>query len=212
MKHANSLFLLVVALSFAFLSSCKSDGPGGGSEATSLGTNLTLSGTVIQTFDTSTHALTASYANPDSYPYRLADETADVFYFVDDNADEDVEVNIDYITDDGLHLYNPAGGGLTSSNSAALITTVYIEVFDVGGEIVEGDFSKLPAKAEWYYYLYSSAKTTIDGSYEDDDETHVFDKVTVFAGWNQLIVSTSDGETFTYRGGVLSDPKWTYMD
>jgi hypothetical protein len=205
---------IICLLFFAVLTSCdssSSDGGGSdGSKATLLGDSLNLSGTVDRTFDTATFELTSTYENTNSDSFRLYDETDNTTYATDDNTGEKVDVNLSYSGEPTGHLYDPAPYGYTSSNASAQITTAVIDVVGKSDDIVFGDLSAVPGV--WYYYLYSTAETTLSGSYTDSGETHAFDKVTVFKGWNQLIVSTSDGTTFTYRGGVIPDGHWTYMD
>ena len=212
MKKTESFLVLAVISCLVFCTSCDS-GSGssgsGGSEATLLGETLVFSGTVDQTFDTDTHTLNAGYTNSDDRDFILSDETDDTVYFTDDNGDEALEINYTGTTH-LAHLYNPAGGGITSSNSSAEITTAVIEVSDSDDEIMYGDFSSVPAS--WYYYLYSSAETLLDGSYTDEGKTYTFDNVKVFEGWNRLICSTSDGSTFSYSGGTISSGHWTYLD
>ncbi len=211
MKKLNFLVLLIVIVSFAFFSSCDSDDSGSdGSEAKSLGNSLVFTGNVTQTFNTST-ATISGYTNPTGLDYRLLDETDNTVYATDTNGNDDVDVNFNYTGTTHLtHLYSPSGGGITSSNSSAQITTAVIDVETTSDDINNGEFSSSGAK--WYYYMYSSAETTLDGTYIDGDENHVYEEVTVFEGWNELVCETSDGETFKYYGGTISSPKWTYMD
>lgn len=208
------LFTTIICLLLsAAIISCDSSGGDSdeGSEATLLGDSINLSGTVDRTFDTDTQELTLSYSNPVSRDFRLYDETDNFTYDIDENAGANVNIDLSFTgAPASEHLYYPGDYGIDSSNSSAKITTAVIDVDGTNDDIVNGNFTGLPAL--WYYYLYSTAETTLDGSSTDDESTYIFNNVTVFEGWNRLIISTSDGETFTYKGGNITGAHWTYMD
>jgi len=211
MKKIILFIAIAIFLAGAFLISCDSSGgdSNGGSDATLLGDDLILSGTIDRTFDTSTFVLTESYTNPGNSVFRLYDENDDNIYDTDGNFDEEVDLSI-IGAPAGEHLYDPAGGGITSSNASALVTSVVIDIEGTSDGIVYGNLAVSPALM--YYYLYSTAKTTLDGSFTDESSTHVFDNVTFFAGWNRVIQSTTDGTVFTYMGGTITGGHWTHMN
>ncbi len=215
MKKFSLLFLLIIIASFAFLFSCEDSGSGDdeGTEATSLGDILTLSGTVDRTFTPPTVPWVESYTNAGEADFRLNDESDNTIYYTDDNAGADVDVDINYTGSDHLaHLYS-AGiwPGVSSSNSAAQITTVVLDIEETNNDVTFGNYSTIPV--EWYYYMYSDAETTLSGTFVDTDDTkHIFDNITIFEGWNRMIKRTSDGVNFLYTGGEISGAHWTCVD
>jgi hypothetical protein len=188
-------------------------------DATSLGSSLLLSGTVDQVFVTSTHVLTTGYTNPgdpDPDEFRLYDESeGSITYRTDSDGDENLDLDYDG-TSPALTLYPSSGfTGITTSNPDAELATAVIDIS--GGEdgLVYGDFSDLPANAEWYCYLYATEETILDGTFvdtSDDDTSYIYDNVRFFTGWNRVIQSTSDGSSFTYTAGDITDGHGTYMD
>jgi hypothetical protein len=217
MKKGKLIIILTVVLSLFFFLSCEDSGSSGDvNDATSLGSSLVLSGIVDKTFITSTKTLNDGYTNATSLDFRLYDESDNTTYGIDDNTGGNVNVDFDY---DGSSpvpsVYSSSGWtGITSSNPAANITSAVIDIDTTSDDIVYGNFETLPA--EWYYYMYSTAETIMNGTYVDTDESpvenHIYDNIRIFEGWNRLRKITSDGETFTYTGGDISGGHWTYMD
>ncbi len=217
------LFTAIAGLIFAaFFIACDSSGGSGDdvNDAKSLGSSLVLSGTVDRTFVTSgTPPWTEDYSLPvGGSNFRLYDESTDPpdgLYETDTSIDENV--NFNYTADANLfaNLYSSSGWtGVSSSNPSANITTAVIDIDGTSDDIVYGNFESAPV--EWYYYLYSTAETILNGTYvdtdDDPDTNHFFDNVRVFEGWNRMRKITSDRETFTYTGGDISEGHWTHMD
>ena len=229
MRKCNLVLAIIITTVFILFTSCEESGSGDDiSEATSLGDTLTFSGTVDRTYIPDESSWTTGYSNDTNLDYVLTDESDDYAYFVDDNATVNVDdVNLSYSGEPSGHLISYGG---FSSNSSAEFTTIVIEVWDAGAsevadplsadytsqddDIMYGNFSSAPF--EMYYYMYSTAETIVSGTHvdtdDDPDTTHVYENVKVFPGWNRMIKSTSDGETFTYTGGEITDPHFTYID
>ena len=184
-------------------------------DAASLGDSLTLSGTIDQIFVTSTKTLTAGYSNSSNADFRLYDESdGSVIYDTDSDGNEDLAFDYDGITPAPV-VYSFSGWtGISSSNANAEGTTAVIDIDGTSDDIVFGNFENLPA--EWDYYMYSTAETILDGTYidtdDDPDTNHIYDNIRVFEGWNRMRIMTSDGETYTYTSGDVTDGHWTYMD
>ena len=184
-------------------------------EATSLGASLVLTGTIDRFFDTSDFSLVTSYENSDNDEFVLTDETFDEEFTRDDDGNN--EINLTY--SEPSTLYSTAAWGLSSSNSSVNMTSIIIEVWPSGGgdpvkddDIMLGNFSSSPFRC--YYYLYLDGETILDGTFHDTDhdEYHEFKNIRFFEGWNRIVKSTADGQTFTYTGGEINDVHWTYID
>lgn len=202
------LMVLIIIISFLSIS-CEESG-GGGSEATSLGTTLNLSGEITHVFVPPTVPSTATYSHKSPTNYYLVDEETDVEYDIDATDDGDFDLTQGAITDsDALISFSDIG--LSSSNTDAEVATVKVRKDSAtGDEIAYGSFNSAPV--EWYWYIYATADTTVDGQFTDGGDTNIFDKVSIFTGWNRLIKSTSDGTTYNYYGGTISDGHWTHFN
>ncbi len=223
MRKCNLVLLILTVVLFVFFTSCDESGGSDVSEATSLGDTLTFSGTVNRTYVPGDAAWTTSYTNASSLDYILTDENDDYAYIVDDNDGGNVEVSLSFGVPGSDHLISY---GEFSSNSSAKFATIVIEVWSADSsdlphpdeatycttddDIMYGNFSSAPMKM--YYYMYSTEETEINGTYSDSGETHVYENIKVFSGWNRMVKSTTDGVTFTYSGGEITDAHWTYID
>ncbi len=212
------LFTAIAGLIFAaFFIACDSSGGSGDdvNDAKSLGSSLVLSGTVDRTFVTSGTPPWTEGFTPPGGNFRLYDESDTGVIYQTENSDNLVNFNYDSITPFAPAVYSSSGWtGVSSSNPSANITTAVIDIDSTSDDIVYGNFESAPV--EWYYYLYSTAETILNGTYvdtdDDPDTNHFFDNVRVFEGWNRIRKITSDGETFTYTGGDISEGHWTHMD
>ena len=206
------LLVLIIIISFVF-ASCEESGDGGsggGSAATSLGTTLTLSGTITHVFEPPAVPSTATYSHKSGTNYYLVDEETDVEYDIDDTDDGNFVLTQGAIADPAA-LISFSDIGLSSSNTDAEVATVKVRKDSASGdEIAYGSFNSAPV--EWYWYIYATADTTVDGQFTDGGDTNIFDKVSIFTGWNRLIKSTSDGTTYNYYGGTISDGNWTHFN
>ena len=214
--------LVLITAGLLMVISCEESGGTDINDATSLGNTLPLTGTVDRVFDANpiTVPWTTSYTNGGSNDYVLTDESDDTVYMADDNNGALVDVNLNYTGSTHMtHLYSSAGWpGVNSSNSSVQMTSIVVEVWNAAGDTATdndlflGNFSTSPAK--WYYYMYATGETILNGTYNDtgDSTFHKFDNVRVFQGWNRMVKSTTDGVTFTYSGGEITDAHWTYID
>ena len=223
MKKMKFSVLFIIAGLLLF-SSCEDSGSSEDevNEALSLGDSLIFTGNVDRVFAPPVIPWTTSYSNPGSNDYVLTDESDDTDYQHDDNAGSLVDVNINYAGSPGSsHLYSSgAWPGITSTNPSVDITTIVVEVWTADSssptsdDIFLGDFSSSPAK--WYYYMYATGQTVLSGTYvdtgDDPDTNHVFDNIKIFEGWNRMLKITTDGVTYTYTSGEISDPHWTFID
>jgi hypothetical protein len=157
--------------------------------------------------------LTDGYTNSTNAAFRLYDESdGSIIYRTDSDGNEDVDFDYDG-TNPVPSVYSSSGWtGLTTSNPEAELATAVIDIDGTSDDIVYGNLEGLPA--EWAYYLHSTAETILDGTYVDTDDNtiHIYDNIRFFTGWNQIKIITSDGETFTYTAGDITDGHWTYMD
>ncbi len=196
--------VLVAACLFTF-SGCNDDSDGSGG---SLGSTLTISGTITHYFDTSTHEWTDDYTHYSGDVYYLVDYSAIIDTDDTDDADLDLETGVPD-TDD---MDEPVDWGATSSNANVLLYSVEIEN-ENEDSIVEGNFDVATnGVGQYYSYIYASAATTLTGETDDGGNTYTYSNLTLAAGWNQVICETASGTTFTYKNGTITGAKWTFME
>ena len=175
--------------------------------AISVGSTLTLTGTITHVFVPDTLQWAANYSSVGNN-YVLISEHDDSTLATDIGGNADL--NLSYGTPTADMLDNPTDAGYTSSNSNARILTVHVEESGQAGQITNGYYAN---PYQWYSYLYSTHDTIINGVYTDGDgDTYTVNNGSISAGWNWIITSTSNGSNFTYSGGTISSPMWTYSD
>ena len=192
------------------------DGDNGNyNEATSLGTSLTLSSGQIQwQFDISDQSWTdlgGGTATDDDF--QVTDEDNGAVYFTDDNTNAGMAtVDINYTGTPSNLLSSSGWTGISSSDSDIQIATVTINV--TGATYEEMAFCELvsgtPDVLQQYYYLYATGDVVLNGTYVDGGDTHAYNNIKFFEGWNQVIRETSDGSAFNYKTGTIASGQWTF--
>ena len=202
----------LVLFCFFFFPGCEESDSDSANDATSLGSSLSFSGTIDRTFTVMTQTWATS---SDTYfdDFNLNDESDDTIYATQNNADGSTDINLTYsgTTHESHLLSTSAWTGMSVSDSNVQIATVQIEVEDPSwDEIAYCQYDS--TTLQWYYYLYATGELTLNGSFTDDGETHTYNNIRFFEGWNQVIKATTDGVSFSYSAGTLDDGHWCYMD
>ncbi len=226
-----SLLTTVVLLCFIYTACDGSGGGGSGdddnadaNDATSLGATLTLSSVVDWRYDPGATTWVGISGTAFVRNFILVDESDGTSYDTDindgavDGSDE--EINIEY--SGSPNVYASSGWtGISTSDDSVEITTAYVETTTVGVETVKDGVAYLyynedSELLQVYYYLYATGEVILDGTYVDTDvtpnETHIYDNIRFFEGWNQIIRETTDSETFQYKTGSISGGQWTHID